>query len=119
MSLPTWAAPPVIGASFPLQVDFLRPTAVAGFLVLGLQQWNPGIPLAAQGMPNCFQHTSIDATLFFVATPPTTVPNLVTFPGNAAFAGLVLHAQAAIVDPGITPLGIQVSNGGTMTLGLY
>jgi hypothetical protein len=110
---------PVLGASFPLQVDFLRPSAVAGFLVLGLVQHNPGISLAAQGMPNCFQHTSVDATQFFLATPPATVLNLLAFPGNAAFAGLVLHAQVAVVDPGITPLGIAVSNGGTMTLGLY
>jgi len=111
--------PPVVGTAFPLQVDFLRPSATAGFLVLGLVQFNPGIPLATQGMPNCFLHTSIDATFFFVATPPTMVLNFLSFPSNAAFAGLVLHSQVAILDPGITPLGIQSSNGGTITLGLY
>ena len=111
--------PPVLGTSFPLQVGSLRPSAVAGFLVLGFVQHNPGISLASLGMPNCFQYASVDASLFFVATPPSTVLNLLTFPPNAAFAGLALHAQAAVVDPGITPLGIQVTNGGTITLGLY
>jgi hypothetical protein len=119
VTLDAAGARPVLGASFPLQVDMLRPSALAGFLVLGLVQHPIGINLGPLGMPNCFQYTSIDASLFFPATPPTTVLNLLTFPGNAAFAGVALQAQVAIVDPGITPLGVQVSNGGTMTLGLY
>lgn len=111
--------PPVIGSTFPLNVDFMRPTAVAGFLVLGMTRHNPGISLASLGMPNCFQYTSTESAQFFPTTPPLTVLNLVVIPTNPALAGLPVQAQVAVFDPGITPLGVQSSNGGTITVGLF
>lgn len=115
-----WAgAPPVLGNPFPLQVGSLRPTALLGIAVLGFTQFNPGIPLASIGMPNCSAYASLDATLGFVMTPPQTALTLPAFPGNAAFAGVQVHTQVAILDAGITPAGLAASNGGTMTLGFY
>lgn len=111
--------PPVVGSTFPLQVDFMRPTAAAGFLVLGITQHNPGLSLAAQGMPNCFQYTSTESVQFFATTPPTQVLNLIAIPANPALAGMVVRSQVAVYDPGITPLGLQTTNGGTITVGLF
>jgi hypothetical protein len=111
--------PPVLGAPFPLVVDQLRPTAGVGFLVLGLTAFPLGVSLATQGMPNCFSYTSGEATLLFPVTAPLTNVNLVQIPGDAAFAGFPIHAQVAILDLGITPLGVASSNAGTMTVGFY
>ncbi|HEX5051567.1 MAG TPA: hypothetical protein VFZ65_07345 [Planctomycetota bacterium] len=111
--------PPVLGRPFPLEAGSLRPTAILGVLAVGLTQFNPGLPLASAGMPGCFLHTSLDVTLTFAVTAPTTQINLITFPPDAAFVGAQLYVQAGIVDPGITPLGLLASNGGAMTLGFY
>ncbi|HEX6812139.1 MAG TPA: hypothetical protein VF384_10990 [Planctomycetota bacterium] len=112
-------APPVLGRPFPLQTGNLRPSAVAGVLVLGLTQFNPGVPLGSIGMPGCFAHASLDVLLAFLATPPTTQLNLFTVPPHAAFVGFQIHAQTAVLDAGITPFGLATSNGGTMTLGFF
>ncbi|MFY9341189.1 MAG: hypothetical protein WAT39_01785 [Planctomycetota bacterium] len=111
--------PPVLGQPFPLQVGNLRPSALLGLLVLGFTPFNPGLPLAGIGMPNCFAYTSLDATLAFVPSAPATPLNLLVFPPNTQFLGLQLGAQAAILDPGITPANLSASNGGVITLGLY
>lgn len=112
-------SPPVLGQPFPLLVDFLRPSATVGVLALGFVPINPGLGLAGAGMPNCFQYVVPGAQLLFGATPPTTTLNLLTIPANAALAGLQVHAQAVVLDPGITPLGAATTNAGTLTLGLY
>lgn len=110
---------PVLGQPFPLAAGNLRPSALVGLLVLGFTQFHPGLPLAGVGMPNCFLHTSLDATPAFVVTGTTTPIHLLTIPGNLGLLGAQVHAQAAILDPAITPLGLAASNGGTMTFGLY
>jgi hypothetical protein len=112
-------AQPVLGQAFPLEVLNLRPSALIGLLALGFTQFNPGLPLAGVGMPNCFLHTSLDATPAFVITGATTPINLLTIPGNLGLLGAQVHAQAAILDPGITPIDLAASNGGTMTFGMY
>ncbi|HZN41002.1 MAG TPA: hypothetical protein VFD82_19505 [Planctomycetota bacterium] len=111
--------PPVLGQLFPMETGNLRPSAVAGLLVVGVTKFDPGVPLAALGMQDCFARASLDLLLGFVATPPTTQLNLLTIPGQAAFVGFQLHAQVAILDPGITQFGLATSNGGTMTLGFF
>jgi len=111
--------PPVLGRPFPMETGNLRPSAVVGLLVVGVTQFNPGVPLDALGMQNCFAHASLDLLLGFVATPPTTPLDLLTIPGQAAFVGFPLYAQVAIFDPGITQFGLATSNGGTMTLGFF
>jgi hypothetical protein len=113
------AVPPVLGQPFPLQVGNLRPSAALGLLLLGLTQFQPGLPLAPIGMPNCFAYTSLDATIAFVATPPVTTLNTLVFPASAALAGFPLFAQAAAFDPGITPFGFAASNGGAIVVGNY
>lgn len=111
--------PPVLGQPFPLQAGNLGPHAALGLLVLGLTQFNPGLPLTALGMPNCFAHTSLDVTLAFVPTGSTTPAPVLVFPANAAFAGFTLYAQLAVLDAGITPFDLATSNGGAIRLGLY
>jgi hypothetical protein len=111
--------PPVLGQLFPMQTGNLRPSAFLGLLVVGVTQFNPGVPLAALGMQDCVAHASLDLLLGFVPTPPVTPIDLLTIPGQAAFVGFQLHAQVAILDPGINQFGLATSNGGTMTLGFF
>lgn len=112
-------AAPVLGQPLPLVVSNLRPSAAVGVLVLGLTQFAPGVSLAGLGMPNCFAHTSLDATFAFVATPPATQLSLLTMPADPAYVGFALFAQAAVLDPGLTPFGLAASNGGAMVLGFF
>ncbi len=111
--------PPVLGQPFPLEAGNIRPSALFGVLVLGLQQFNPGLPLGSIGMPNCFAYASLDVTIGFTPTGFVTPINVLTFPSNVAFAGFAIHAQVAMLDPGVTPFGLAASNGGTMTVGMY
>lgn len=117
--LESLGVPPVLGQPFPLQARNLRPSAAIGLLVLGLTQFNPGVPLAGLGMPNCFAHTSLDVTLAFVPTGATTALPPLLFPPNAAFAGFAIYSQVAVLDAGITPADLAASNGGAIVLGLY
>lgn len=119
ITLDAGAASPVLGQLFPLVAGNLRPSALVGLLVLGTQSFPAGVPLAGLGMPNCAAYLSLDATLAFVPTGMSTTLNMLTIPGNLTFLGFPLHAQLAVLDPGITPFGLAASNGGTLTLGLY
>jgi hypothetical protein len=110
---------PVLGQPFTLVAGNLRPSALLGLLVVGLQQFQPGLPLAGLGMPNCFAHVSLDVTFGFVPSGFTSPLPPLQLPGNLAFLGFPLHAQVAVLDPGITPFGLAASNAGTLTPGLY
>jgi hypothetical protein len=111
--------PPVLGRAFPLEAGNLRPSALAGLLVLGVQQFNPGVPLASLGMPSCFAYTSLDVLLSFVPTGFTTPLPVLTFPPDLQALGFQFHAQVAVLDPGVNAFGLAASNGGTATVGLY
>jgi hypothetical protein len=111
--------PPVLGQPFPLVAGNLRPSALLGVLVVGVQQFNPGLPLAGIGMPGCFAHTSLDVTFAFPTTGFTTPINVLSFPPTLAAAGFTMYSQLAVLDPGITPFGLAASNGGTITVGMY
>ncbi|HLQ38676.1 MAG TPA: hypothetical protein VK348_12785 [Planctomycetota bacterium] len=109
---------PRLGSTFPLQLTDMAPAAVAGFVVLGFTQFNPGLPLDPLGMPGCNQFVAPLANLFFAATPPTQTVSLVVIPNNAALGGVLVQVQTAVFAPGINTLGVEASNGGTMRLGL-
>lgn len=109
-------ARPQLGTTFPLELSGVSPGSALGLLMLGLVQFLPGFDLTVIGMPGCTQYVSLDGSLAFPLAP---VPQVgVPLPNNTALVGFVLYVQGATLTPGINQLGIAVSNGGVMTLGI-
>ncbi len=108
---------PVLGTAMGFVTTGIPASGLAGVLVLGLTKYNPGVPLASVGAPDCFQHVSIDATLNFAivgASSPSTwlIPNL------PSAAGVVIVGQSAIYSPSSNTLGVLASNGLDLLLGI-
>lgn len=119
LTLDWTGVPPVLGADFPLMIGNLRPSALAALLALGATQINPGVSLASAGMPGCFLYSSLDVALTLAATSPVTQTNALHIPAAIGLLGLQFYTQAAVLDLGLTPLGLAASNGGAVTVGLY
>ena len=110
------SAPPLVNSTIQLVTANIPATAPFGAVLIGLTQYNPGVPLASLGMPGCFRYTDGLATLLFfpLGSPtnslPFTVPNAV---------GISFQVQSAVYDPasGLTPLGAIASNGVLLLLG--
>lgn len=111
----TASARPVLGTTFQLVTSEIPGNVVLGTVLLGFQQFQPGIDLGALGAAGCRQYASIDASALFVGSGPTNALSM-SFPANPAYAGLRILAQSAVLSPGINALGLATSNG--VALGL-
>jgi hypothetical protein len=114
-------ATPWAGAPFGVQITHLPATGL-GFVSLGFSRTSWGalplpFDLGAVGMPGCWLRTSTD-----VATPVAIVAGrarwALNIPAAPSLGGLEFHNQALVVDPGINPLGVVVSNGGRGVIGV-
>jgi len=85
-------------------------------LVLGFAPQTPGISLAGQGAPGCFQHLALDSTLAFLFATGPTAGYSVPIPSSAGLQGLSAYFQAAAFAPGINSLGVVTSNGLALVL---
>jgi hypothetical protein len=110
---------PVLGTTFSADVNDQPANSVAGFMIMGLVQFNPGIPLAGIGMPGCEQYQTMDSVQFYAPVPPNQTLPVANIPNNPALSGMVVGIQAANFAPGVNPMGVAASNAGTMTLGPY
>ena len=111
----TASARPTLGTTIQLTANDIPANAFLGAMLLGFGKLDPGLDLGALGAPGCAQYTSIDASSVFLASGTShSLPQ--TFPSNPAFAGLRIHAQAAVLAPGANSLGLLTSNG--VALGL-
>lgn len=108
---------PVVGQPFSLVISSIPANTVVGSLIFGFGQLNPPLDLAAIGMTGCSQYISLDAFATFVATGSSyTFP--LTIPNNPVLQGYTVYTQASTLSPGFNPLGVIVSNGGTIAMGL-
>lgn len=85
-------------------------SSVTSFAVLALGTTpTPPIDLAPIGMPNCFAHLQVDATVLLTAGPPNTA-FVYTVPVDPLFVGFEFFAQAFVLDPlAGNPIGAQVT----------
>lgn len=83
---------------------------VSSFAVLAFGTTaTPPIPLGPIGMPNCFAHLQVDATLLIPAGTPVTAYSY-TVPVDPAFVGFEFLMQAFVLDPAAgNPIGAQVT----------
>jgi len=105
---------PIIGEM--TQVTLMQaPLTAPAFCVLGTVP--ASLPLDLAGAPGCVleQQPIIVAGMTAGSTGAVAYPFLI--PNNAAFVGLQVLTQWAVVDPGVNQLGLVFSKGGILTIG--
>lgn len=98
---------PVIGANFDLTLENVSANSTAAWMLIGFQNLN--LSLAPLGMPACTLYSSISLPaqpMAFTAGNSTATYSL---PISGA-PGIPLVMQAAVVNIGANPLGIEFSN---------
>ncbi len=101
---------PVLGTTISLDTTNVPANAVIGATVFGLADLVPGIDLTPIGMPGCYQHVAIDASQVWVPNAGTG-STMFALPNVAAFAGVQIKTQGAVLAPGINTTGAATSNG--------
>jgi hypothetical protein len=111
------ASAPKLGTNATLTTTNLPAGALGSVQVLGLARFDPGIDLAAVGMPGCLQST--DLTVVEVAMASGGAATYVLpVPYDPVLMGLAVHAQSAAFAPGANAAGLVTSNGVTLTVGI-
>jgi hypothetical protein len=112
---------PLIGRSFPVQVSWAAPNALA-LLVIGAsdQTWGGlGLPydLGVLGGVGCQLLSSIEIT------EPATISAQgqglwsIPVPGDVGLVGQTLYSQAVMLDAAANTLGMSFTNGGALLIG--
>lgn len=104
---------PLIGQSWTLNLSNLNPTFSTAFLAFGFDDL-PGIDLGFIDMPGCPAFTFVDIT---VPVSGASGNASWTWPAVSGAQGDAFFGQAYCLDPGVTPLGLTVSNAIYATIG--
>jgi hypothetical protein len=93
--------------------------AFLGFAAVAWGLQSASLPLGGIGMPGCTLLTNGDQSLvsFCASTSATTAEHTLGIPLAPILLGVHLHLQAWTLAPGVTPLGIVVSNGLELVIG--
>ena len=107
---------PIFGTNVTLTASQVPTGSPLGAFLGGVVQHVPPLPLASIGMPDCFQHISLDATRVFL--PAGNAGSMVlAVPNVPALSGTHLFFQAAAFASGLNPLGVISSNGLDLKIG--
>lgn len=111
------SADPVVNTSIDLVTSGITPTAPFGALCFGFNAFSPGISLAANGMPGCFQHNELLTVNLFFPFGAATVTSPFAVP---VFPGVPVQVQSIVFDPtaALTPLGAVATGGVQLIIGL-
>lgn len=101
---------PVLGRTVNLETSAIPANSLLTVTLLSFSKFDPGLPLAAIGMPGCFQYAGLDVNQGLGFTNPTSSVPFV-LPNNMLFAGIALRSQSAAFVPGVNALGALSSNG--------
>ncbi|MCA8978294.1 MAG: hypothetical protein KDC98_26435, partial [Planctomycetes bacterium] len=105
---------PITGGNWTYQVSQAPAGASLGFILLGLS--NPNTDLTPIGMTGCVRYTNELAIALMPGSYPGATRST-SIPSVTAFLGMNLFAQAALLAPGVNPLGVTASNGIKGTIG--
>lgn len=106
----------MLGTTLRLTTSNYPATSGLGVQVLSLVQHNPGLDMAAYGMPGCRQFVDGDVSVVLLPAGGQSVYTQI-IPNNPALAGLPLAAQTFAFAPGANPLGVIAANGVAMVVG--
>lgn len=115
---------PVIGRTFQIQTDTIRPGSSAGLLAVGLQSLPNGVSLLPYGMPPigssvCNQYVALPVESVFFVVNGSTAGIQFPIPNRAIFNGVELKYQSIVVSPGLSPSGLIASNGLCVHAGIF
>lgn len=116
LALATNGLPTVGNAAFGYTVSYVQPLLPLAFVFFGTTAVDPGIPLAAIGMPGCFSYSSADLGSLTAPVVAGTGTLPFAIPANPALVGASLTAQALAFSLN-TPLNLVSSNGATISVG--
>ncbi|MBK8980279.1 MAG: hypothetical protein IPM29_30625 [Planctomycetes bacterium] len=108
---------PVIGTTASAEVYEIPAGSPAGFLFLGVVQFDPGIDLSPIGMVGCSLYLQSIGAIAFAPSGPTALTSL-SIPPLPALAGGDLFLQSAVIAPGANTLGVLATNGLRWTIDL-
>jgi hypothetical protein len=108
--------PTVGNAAFGYTVSYVQPLLPLAFVFFGTAAVNPGIPLAAIGMPGCFSYSTADLGSLTAPVVAGTGTLPFAIPANPALVSASLTAQALAFSL-VTPLNLVSSNGNSITVG--
>ena len=107
---------PLVNTSITFDTTNIPASAPFGAVLLGFNQFNPGLDLTGIGMAGCRQYNEGAATLLFL--PGGNPTNSLAF-NVPNYIGFTIQAQSVVYAPaaGLTTLGAIASNGVSLFLG--
>jgi hypothetical protein len=111
---------PRLGQPLTLALSGLPPAAPLVLFALSFSESIPPFDLTPIGGWGCFAYSSLFSPIFsfFVPGGAATVPFTLAVPLNLSLAGVTLIAQGAVTATVPYPLGVKLSNGVRMVIGL-
>jgi len=108
---------PITGTTITVTVSEIPVGAFVAAVVFGLTKFDPGIPLAALGMPGCAAYTTPDLMVAGLAAG-TTFSSPFAIPSNPALTGFQLLGQGLVLSPTVpNPFQGITSNGLALIIG--
>ncbi|MCR9247693.1 MAG: hypothetical protein NXI31_21920 [bacterium] len=108
--------PPQLGTNVVFTTINYPVGSALGFQVMSFTRHDPGLPLAALGMPGCFQYVNSDVSVVVVP-----VSSQSTFsgpiPNSNGLMGVRFNAQTFALAPGANTIGLVSSNGVHLVIG--
>jgi hypothetical protein len=110
---------PRLGTTFSMISSPVPLGTALGFMLFGFR--SAATDLTSLGVAGCTSYIDLQNGVHVIAafaTPTTAVAFPLGVPSNASLIGVTVLAQSATFSPGFNPLGLIVSNGGRLRLGL-
>jgi hypothetical protein len=110
------SARPVQGTTIALVTTNIPAAASLSANLLSFTRHDPGIDLAALGMPGCFRYLDPDATVLLSGSG-TQSRSLGPIPAGSIWLGVQIFSQSASLVPGANAVGAITSNGTMLVIG--
>ena len=110
------STPPQLGSAATMTTINYPPGSGLGFQVMSFTRHDPGLPLAAFGMPGCAQYVNSDVTVILVPVGGQSTFNG-PIPNDTSLMGVTFYGQSFALSSGANALGLISSNGVRFVIG--
>jgi hypothetical protein len=108
---------PTLGSTLTLTTTNYTASAPVGIQILSTTRVDPGLDLAALGMPGCFQYAGLTA-LYTVNVAAGASTYAMPIPNDPTLMGFQMFAQSVGFAIGANTSGLVTSNGVALTIGV-
>lgn len=105
---------PSINTNFQMQLSNIPANSVVGAYLLSFTRMSSPVAI----LPGCTQYVGLDATNILVFNGQPTFAFGFFIPNNTGLLGLDVYTQGAAFSPGANAVGVLLSNGGHLRVGL-